>query len=375
MAEAFGLAASCLSILQLTLECYSKLHEFCRDMGDAAKELEGIIADLKGLSASMDILYQLTSLNSLPPEMGPASAKYALTILHQEIRRCKNIVLELSSIISDLKAEKSSYSTTRKRIYAFKFALRKGTIKELQDKVEQAKTSMLLAKSNYDRYVKFIVKTLIHKVNRFIRSVLLTNMAFYLHRFGQKFTSNTPAATNISALESQIRRSVGSDTALLSPCDKRRCQCQCHAVAIRSGRFWSTKFPSIATLWGSCNRADCENRQHFFSFRVSLTPLGIKRAAIFVTSLSLEPKRFFISPSLSTDRTVDFTAPGFVLLWKYQTRQIHFKAFRKYIVQSIQSGNSHINDVDPAGRGWLEVSRVFTSKAFNRIGLNPLENS
>ena len=151
------------------------------------------------------------------------------------------------------------------------------------------------------------------------------------------------------------RRSINSDRSG-TLCLNDRCICSCHAMLSKSGRFWSWKFPSLAKLFSACDRPTCGNKIIRTSFHVSLSRFNILRAIDLMLSFAWGESGCAISLVLRPARIVKYTSPGFVLLWKCETGQLQWPEARTILARLFDEKEASLEDIDPSGKTWLEVS-------------------
>ncbi|KAH8595828.1 ankyrin repeat-containing domain protein [Bisporella sp. PMI_857] len=103
-----------------------------------------------------------------------------------------------------------------------------------------------------------------------------------------------------------------------------------------------------------CSRSICAKASKA-SLRINLTQWGVLWAVEARLEWFWSAQKGFIYPSLSFDKVVRRTSPGFKLLWELQTGQkTDWQLARKELLELFQSGLASPHDLDPEGYTWLE---------------------
>jgi hypothetical protein len=131
-----------------------------------------------------------------------------------------------------------------------------------------------------------------------------------------------------------------------------QCYCTCH-VSSKAGLFW----PAAALpLWKNCSRANCCIRKSH-TFRLSLAQFGVLAAVQINFQTISSTRKFNISPSLTFERMVKRTSPGFQVLWRLRTGQEdNWPKARRELIRLFETGQASPVDIDPDGETWLEVN-------------------
>lgn len=169
----------------------------------------------------------------------------------------------------------------------------------------------------------------------------------------------------------QLPKSCGT------PCWQRRggCGCRCHAKTVVSGRFMFLTTSGISRLFETCNFANCNSRLYRLSVRVSLTRLGIGCALNAALAVQTGLPGFGLRPSLEAVRVVPYTSIGFRILKEIECERCFTESDKQLDLETwkhrlnmernirvlelkrlFKTGQISRRDVDPAGKGWLEVS-------------------
>lgn len=143
-------------------------------------------------------------------------------------------------------------------------------------------------------------------------------------------------------------------------CRLKRCCCGCHDTMSLQARFWPLKFSCSSWTWKACNKSSCRNAKNA-SIWISLTQIGIRAAVCINLDVMFNFQGSYISPSLSFQRVVRRTAPGFKLLWELQTgRRTDWGRAKRDLLELFETGKASPRDIDPDGNTWLEVCSALT---------------
>lgn len=162
------------------------------------------------------------------------------------------------------------------------------------------------------------------------------------------------------------------------PCVSRRggCFCRCHTKLESTGRWIFFAVAGIPTYFQTCDKPDCNSRVYGVSLRVALAQIGIPCAWTMSLDLSAGCTGLRLYPSLTPERVVPYTYPGFRILEEIQHRSLidwnaPLDIDTKYDLWSnardqkvlelqtmFKSGRISPRDVDPQGRSWLEVRTI-----------------
>ena len=139
MAEPLGIVASCVTVVQL-LGCVQHLQTFCRAVRDVPKSLK-------------ETLDELEDLRKIISEMGKiAAADQNLvsrsSILRPSLDRCEAATTALEALTSRIMKPLNTKSKLRLG-HLLKAVLRKEEIKELKEKMDSAKCTLLMAITCY----------------------------------------------------------------------------------------------------------------------------------------------------------------------------------------------------------------------------------
>ena len=138
-------------------------------------------------------------------------------------------------------------------------------------------------------------------------------------------------------------------------CAMLQCHCSCHLTKQISSRFWYIHYSPLAHILRNCDTATCTARRHRLQFRAALSQLGIPWAVILGVNLTLEVGKYTLWPALQLQRVVKYTSPGFEILWKLSEEQLGWDDAEAQFRELYRMDPTFCSQVDPSGRGYLEV--------------------
>jgi hypothetical protein len=145
-------------------------------------------------------------------------------------------------------------------------------------------------------------------------------------------------------------------------CAVLQCYCSCHSTKQISSRFWYIHYSPLADMLKNCDTATCTARRHRLQFRAALSQLGIPWAVILGVDVTLEVGKFTLCPALQLQRVVKYTSPGFEILWKLSEAKLSWDDAGAQFRELYRMDPTFCSQVDPSGRGYLEVGdRLFFS--------------
>jgi hypothetical protein len=144
MAEVLGVVASGIALGQLAdriIHSIRRLNEFWQSVRDAPRDLKNIVEELEMLGETLLELQNGLGRDRKGIELqGTAAAKC--------LRYCNKIAIELENTILELQQGLDSKRAGR-HWAAIKAAFRKGAVQDLQQRLERAKSMLVLAINCY----------------------------------------------------------------------------------------------------------------------------------------------------------------------------------------------------------------------------------
>lgn len=148
---------------------------------------------------------------------------------------------------------------------------------------------------------------------------------------------------------------LGDELQAVQRCCNGKCHCRCHKSYKIEGRFWSIEVPQFSRMLMRCDRPYCRIRRHRQSCRLALSRLGIPIALVMTLEIGQTPNGYSIAPSLEYPSIREYTSPGFEVMWKLEKFLISLEEAKASLQDLFRRREVDVLDVDPAGRGWLEV--------------------
>lgn len=143
MAEAFGIAAGVLTVIDLSVKVISKCKHLIETTKDAPKDLRQIFIEISPLKATLESLKFLSDTDS---EF--SGTLQSLNEVEGAVRGCHNAVDELSKELDGLSISQSSQATQGKRQMlkgSLKWCLKESRAQKLLDDAVRHKSTISLA--------------------------------------------------------------------------------------------------------------------------------------------------------------------------------------------------------------------------------------
>lgn len=352
MAEVLGVVASCVSVLQL-LGCVQQLRKFCKTVQDLPEDLK---VTLDEIEVFRQVISQIGNNNR------EISLVVGSTLLQSTLDRCEAASSALHALTARIIEPLNKKSNLRPK-HLLKAALKKHEIQEMKEKMDSARNMLHLTVTCYNTYDMAPIKAEgdMLKHRRLMHQETLRMQQDMLCLWKEGTFSPSPASDTLTnGLELAATKTRYSSFPRQSPeelCRLKKCCCACHdTIAIRTN-FWSLKL-STTWFWKVCDRPSCRNSKNA-SIRVNLTPIGIQMAICLSLDLMFNSFESSISPSLSFQRVVAYSSPGFKLVEQLQTGSLmHLDTIICRIRELFDTGKASPRDIDPDGVTWLEVCNV-----------------
>jgi hypothetical protein len=135
--EGLAGASSVIAVVSVAVQLadgLQKLITFWKEVQDAPAEISSLFEDLEALSLV------LTQVQSAAPD-GSLDESTDMAL-----ENCKSKVLQLSTKVSKANLELGSQSRTRRKWAGFKITLKRPEIESLRRSIEQAKSTLIIAK-------------------------------------------------------------------------------------------------------------------------------------------------------------------------------------------------------------------------------------
>lgn len=363
---AVGLAGSVIQFVDFSTKLMKRLQEFQSSLD----EMQNIFSDLTvKLPLLKDTFERLSNPADLDHTHAPDKEKLKVVV-----QRCTNQVEFLERELSKAIPNENEALKSR-RWKAICSLAREKRVKEVVKSLLDTSTTLILHQSVESNTLTRQMSDRLAALESVVRSAKEPNLCpsrstKYLPFYGPaSYVGQTANPKVIQScdekapdLRAQPERPVRSLSAWRSrsdiACSTKGCVCSCHKMLIKSGRFWSYKLPSIPELFATCDRASCSNKFLKTHLQFSLSRFGILRLVNLQMGFSWGEGGLSMSLMLRPSRIVNYTSPGFVVLWKCRTGQISFSEARTELMELFREGRASPDDVDPSGATWLEVSEI-----------------
>lgn len=171
--------------------------------------------------------------------------------------------------------------------------------------------------------------------------------------------TRTATITRLDSVDIETKSAKRSFLQYLRPyqnklCYLRKCCCDCHNTISLQASFWPLKLTS-SLFWKPCRKVSCRNSKNA-SVWISFTQIGIRLAVSISLDVMFTSGESYIRPSLSVQRVVRRTSPGFTILFELKMGvRTDWNKARQDLLELFETGKGSPLDVDPDGQTWLEV--------------------
>lgn len=138
-------------------------------------------------------------------------------------------------------------------------------------------------------------------------------------------------------------------------CSVRHCCCSCHLTGNIFGRFWGLEYTPLSVLLRKCNNEWCTSRRVRCNIRLAFSKYGIPWAVTAGLDFISEAGGCAIRPALQMQKIVNYTSPGFEILWLCKNFQISLSEARMKFTELYRSDPSLKHHVNPAGKSYTQV--------------------
>jgi hypothetical protein len=143
-------------------------------------------------------------------------------------------------------------------------------------------------------------------------------------------------------------------------CGIRHCGSLRHLTGNKMGRFWFLEYTPLSFILTRPDNENCQSGQLCLSLRLALSKYGIPFALIAGLNIKSDPTGITIQPALRTERTVDYTSPGFETLVRLQYFDITIDEAQRRFIKLFRSDSSFKNHRDPSGKSYLQVTYLLS---------------
>nr|RBQ95911.1 hypothetical protein FVER53263_08453 [Fusarium verticillioides] len=265
---------------------------------------------------------------------------------------CDQIVKDLDDLNKILEAgSKANVRGKVSRIVAFRDWKEK--VENLERSIQRAQLNLILLNSCHQDRVQWDQDSLIERFSASIAQALSQDRDQTASE-GLWLTPSTRPPQSPSVSTQTDNRYVKHKFKLRRDCISRCCSCICHKTERTSGYFWALEYTLLPIFRRTCNRKSCNVAKYGGTFRLALSQLGIKRAAIIQLYIVTTPGKYSIRPAINFEEVVPYTSPGFVILWKLRHLMISFEDGREQLVNLYKTDRIRPDHVDPSGKSYIE---------------------
>ena len=354
-----ALASSIVQCLEFGAKVAERLREFESNLKETSNAFSDLIVLLPLLRKILDCLRCPTN-----PVHGAGHTEEVLAVLKRSAAQLENLEQILSKALP--KEDESSFGRRWKAICSLASEKK---IKRIAKSLRQALETLTWYQSVHASFLNSQVLGRLEALEEHVRTATLksfpnqqTSSRICQDRADGKAIQMLPESSegactgSRTQMPSQIKRRSISSKRWGLLCLNDRCTCSCHIMSTKAGRFWSWKYPSLTRLFSVCDRATCGNKVISTSFHVSLSGINILQAIDFGLACSWGQSGCSLSLVIHATRIVKYTSPGFTLLWKCETGQLQWPEAKTMLYQLLDEKTASLEDVDPSGETWLEVS-------------------
>ncbi|RSL52449.1 hypothetical protein CEP54_010901 [Fusarium duplospermum] len=166
--------------------------------------------------------------------------------------------------------------------------------------------------------------------------------------------TGTNTAINPSSTSHQEHRIVLSTARTNSNASgARKYSCSCHLTGV-SGRFWFLQYTPLSSFFGKPNdRPGC--RCISLRLRMALSRFGVPYAIVAGIGFMVDGSGVELRPALRAERIVNYTSPGFEIIWRLENCLISLPEARQRFIELHQSNGPLGCHKDPSGNSYIKT--------------------
>ncbi|KAK2018716.1 ankyrin [Colletotrichum eremochloae] len=230
----------------------------------------------------------------------------------------------------------------------------KKDVEDLLRNIQAAKINLILLTS--------------HRTSQCLNEMMLVNQ---LHSTSAQVSISATATDSVvpstlpAASSSQSPGSFATETnslgmvvprpKLRGNCLSRSCSCSCHRTVRTFRRFWALEYTPLAVFQQTCNLPSCNSAKYGGMFRIALSQLGVRWAAVIQFYILAESGKFSMRPCFEMERIVPYTSPGFELIRRCKYDLIGFETARKGLIDLKNTDPTFPTHVNPGGKSYIEA--------------------
>lgn len=132
--------------------------------------------------------------------------------------------------------------------------------------------------------------------------------------------------------------------------------CSCYLTGI-SGRFWFLQYTPLSRFIEKPNDRTSGCRCISLRLRLALSKYGVPVAIVAGIGFMVDGSGFDLRPALRVERIVNYTSPGFEIIWRLKKGLISLPEARTGFIELHRSEGPLGDHKDPAGNSYIQVSR------------------
>ncbi|CEO58358.1 hypothetical protein PMG11_03088 [Penicillium brasilianum] len=127
-----------------------------------------------------------------------------------------------------------------------------------------------------------------------------------------------PSTENVTSQEISAALSRPRDRRVMqkTSCAVRLCHCSCHMTENSRGRYWGLEYTPLSLILGHCDYDKCDMKRVQCRFRLAFNRIRVPWALLMDFESMLGSGKCSIRPALSLKRVVNYTSPGFEIMWR-----------------------------------------------------------
>lgn len=165
-----------------------------------------------------------------------------------------------------------------------------------------------------------------------------------------------PGDTNNLMTNSVLSRPRVPSIGQRIPCSLHHCHCSCHLTENSLGRYWGFEYTPLSVMLGKCDNKGCDTKNIRWKFRFTLNKLKIPWAFLMDFELILGAGKYSLRPALVLQQVVNYTSPGFEILWKCENSCMSLSEARRELRELNRLPSPLRQHVNPEGKNYIQVN-------------------
>lgn len=167
-----------------------------------------------------------------------------------------------------------------------------------------------------------------------------------------------PSTENVASQEISAALSRPRDRRLMqkTSCAVRLCHCSCHMTENSRGRYWGLEYTPLSLILGHCDYEKCDMKRVQCRFRLAFNRIRVPWALLMDFELIIGSGRFSLRPALSLKRVVNYTSPGFEIMWRCENHLMPLADALSQLRDLDRLPSPLQQHVNPDGENYVQVS-------------------